>query len=141
MERVENNLEIKIERKIPASPEAAYDAWLNPKVPGTPWSAASKLILDCRMDGLFYARMNETPHYGLFTVLKHGQEVQHTWMSPYTEGQESLVTVTFTRIGNDTLMKLAHTGLPNNAKGLAHQEGWTFFLDTFPKQFSEARRA
>lgn len=136
MDRAANSLEIRFERTIMASPETAYEAWLDPGIPGTPWNAASKLVLNAQEDGLFYSRMNETPHYGMFTRLSPGKEIRHTWMSPYTEGQESLVTVTFERKGSDTLMTLVHTGLPNNAKGLAHQDGWAFFMDKFPKHFS-----
>jgi uncharacterized protein YndB with AHSA1/START domain len=136
MDHAANSLEIRIERTIMASPDAAYSAWLDTKVPGTPWNVAAKLLMDAKEDGLFYARMNDTPHYGLFTRLAPGKEIQHTWMSPYTEGQESLVTVTFARKGSDTLMTLVHTGLPNNANGLAHQKGWTFFMDKFPQQFT-----
>ena len=136
MDRAHNTLEIRIERTIAATPEAAYEAWLDPKVPGTPWNAAAKLILDARLDGLFYSRMGETAHYGRFISLRRAEEIQHTWMSPYTEGQESLVTVSFARQGHDTLMTLIHTGLPDNDKGLAHQKGWTFFMDGFPQHFA-----
>lgn len=136
MDRAPNTLEVRLERTIAAAPDKAYAAWLDPRVPGTPWNFAGKLVFDPKVDGLFYARMMETPHYGLFTRLKPGAEIQHTWMSPYTEGQESLVTVTFTATGNDTLMTLVHGGLPDNANGLAHQKGWTHFMDGFPQHFA-----
>lgn len=136
MDRAASNLEIRIERTIQTSPERAYDAWLDPRVPGTPWNAAAKLVLDCKVEGLFFHRMKDTPHYGMFTVLERGKEIRHTWMSPYTEGRESVVTVTFSKAGNDTLMVLEHTGLPDNDNGLAHRKGWTFFMDSFPQQFA-----
>jgi uncharacterized protein YndB with AHSA1/START domain len=136
MDRAAGNLEIRIERTLQTSPDKAYDAWLDPKVPGTPWNAASKLVFDGRVDGLFYSRMKDTPHYGLFTVLERGREIRHTWMSPYTDGRESVVTVTFSEAGNDTLMVLVHTGLPDNDNGQAHRKGWTFFMDSFPRQFA-----
>ncbi len=136
MDHARNSLEIRIERSIAATPEAAYAAWLDPKVPGTPWNAAAKAIYDAKVDGLFYLRMGETAHYGRFTRLAPGAEIQHTWMSPYTEGQESLVTVSFAKQGHDTLMTLVHTGLPDNERGLAHQKGWTFFMDGFPQHFA-----
>ena len=135
MDRAANTLEIRIERTIQASPEAAYDAWLDPKVQGTPWNAAGKLVFDCKPDGLFYARMNDTPHYGRFTELARGRQIRHTWMSPYTDGHESTVTVSFTGKGNDTLMVLVHSGLPDNAHGHEHQAGWSYFMDKFPQQF------
>lgn len=141
MDRQVKQHEVRVERKINASPEDAYDAWLNPEFPGTPWNAASKLVFDARIDGLFYSRLKETAHYGRFTVLEPGQKLQHTWVSPYTEGQESVVTVTFAQSEHGTRMMLVHSGLPDNDKGYAHDGGWTYFLDMFPKQFEAATQA
>jgi uncharacterized protein YndB with AHSA1/START domain len=136
MDRAPNTLTITLTRTIAASPEEAFEAWLSPAVPGTPWNAASKLILDAKVDGMFYSRMNDTPHYGRFIRLEHGREVQHTWMSPYTDGYESLVVVTFTKKGHDTEMRLEHSGLPESDRGRLHEKGWTFFMDSFPAQFA-----
>ncbi|PZF77866.1 SRPBCC domain-containing protein [Aestuariivirga litoralis] len=138
MDRAANSLDIRIERTIQATPQAAYAAWLDPEVPGTPWNAAVKLIMECKPDGLFYARMSDTPHYGRFIELAQGRLISHSWMSPYTEGQETLVTVSFIAQGHDTLMVLVHTGLPGNANGEAHREGWSYFMDRFPLQFRAA---
>lgn len=136
MDRAPNTLTIDIVRTIAAAPEEAFDAWLSRDVPGTPWNAAAKLILDAKVDGMFYSRMKDTPHYGRFTVLERGRSLQHTWMSPYTEGHESLVAVTFTKKGHDTEMRLVHSGLPENERGRAHEKGWTYFMDLFPQQFA-----
>ena len=32
------NIEITCERTIPASPGGVFDVWLDPKIPGTPFS-------------------------------------------------------------------------------------------------------
>lgn len=135
MDKDTNSFVVTVTRFVAASPQHAYQAWLDPKLPGTPWNAASKLLLDVKLDGLFYSRLNDTPHYGRFTKLEKGRELQHSWVSPYTEGHESMVTVTFTPEGKGTRMSLVHEGLPNNPKGEAHQRGWTYFLDLFPQQF------
>ena len=136
MDRAPNSLEIKIERRIAATPQVAYAAWLDASVPGTPWNAAGKLVMDCKMDGLFYARMGDTPHYGRFTRIEPGRTLQHTWMSPYTEGQESLVSVSFAPDGHDTLMTLVHSGLPDSEHGRLHEKGWNMVIEKFPEQFS-----
>ncbi|HZL52247.1 MAG TPA: hypothetical protein VFC37_14995 [Terracidiphilus sp.] len=47
-------IEVTVERTIPTSPVGAFDAWLNPKVPGTPWNMAEKLLLNPTVDGLFF---------------------------------------------------------------------------------------
>ena len=47
-------LTFKVERTIPAPPSEVFDAWLDPRIPGTPWNAAEKFLVDSRVDGLFY---------------------------------------------------------------------------------------
>jgi hypothetical protein len=54
MENSKKTLEFKFERTIPAPPGEVFDAWLDPKIPGNPWNAAEKFILDPKVDGLFY---------------------------------------------------------------------------------------
>jgi uncharacterized protein YndB with AHSA1/START domain len=133
-------LKIKVDRTIPAPATEVYKSWLSPKVKGTPWNMGSRLILNAKVDGFFYWFVHGTPHYGRFTKLKRGQMIQHTWMSPYTEGLESTVTVTFKKQGTNTLMTLVHSGLPDNANGRAHIDGWNQFMDAFPKSFKSSRK-
>jgi uncharacterized protein YndB with AHSA1/START domain len=128
-------IQVKVERIIPAPASEVYDAWLDRTVPGTPWNMGDRLLLTPEVDGFFYWLVHETPHYGRFTELKRGRRIQHTWMSPYTNGLESLVTVTFEKKGAGTAMTLVHSGLPANAGGRSHKDGWAQFLDQFPKSF------
>ena len=114
MTKSKDTLEFKFERTLPASPDEVYDAWLNPSVPGNPWNAAEKLLLDPKVDGLFYWALKGTAHYGRFTEMDRPHRIQHTWMSPNTLGQESMVTLTFQKQGEGTLMTLAHSGLPDH---------------------------
>ena len=88
-------IEVKVERTIPAPVGEVFDAWLDPKIPGNPWSMAEKLLLNAEVDGLFYWKISSTPHYGRFTEIARPARVQHTWVSPNTLGLESMVTVTF----------------------------------------------
>jgi uncharacterized protein YndB with AHSA1/START domain len=129
-------IEVKVERTIPTTPGKAFDAWLNPKIPGSPWNAADKLLLDPKVDGFFYWTVRATPHYGRFTEVKPAARLEHTWMSPNTSGLESTVTVTFEEKGKDTLMTLVHSGLPDTDGGRSHDKGWNYFLDIFPRQFT-----
>ena len=131
-------IEVTVERTILASPGEAFDAWLNPKIPGTPWNMAEKLLLNPTVDGLFFWAIKTMPHYGRFIAVERPARIQHTWMSPNTSGLESTVTVTFKSKGNDTLMTLVHTGLPDTDGGRSHEKGWNYFLDMFPGQFTNA---
>jgi uncharacterized protein YndB with AHSA1/START domain len=136
MKKTKKPLVLKFDRVIPTSPGKAFDGWLDPKVPGTPWNENDKLVLQPKLGGFFYWLIHGTSHYGRFTKVQRPSVVQNTWMSRYTDGEESLVTVTFKKKGKDTLMTLVHSGLPNNAHGMAHKEGWDYFLDKLTKTLS-----
>jgi len=131
------SLTVKLERIIAAPPSKVYANWLNPKTPGNPWYEGDKLLFNPKIDGFFYWYISGTPHYGRFKKLERGSRIQHTWMSPYTEGNETEVTVTFKKKGHETLMTLMHTGLPNTEDGKGHIEGWNYFLDGVVKRFKK----
>jgi uncharacterized protein YndB with AHSA1/START domain len=99
---------------------------------------AEKLLLNPHVDGFFYWLIQGTSHYGRFTEIERPRRIQHTWMSRSTSGEESTVTVTFQKKGEDTLMTLVHSGLPDTEGGRGHEKGWNFFLDNFLKKFTEA---
>ena len=128
-------IEIKCERSIPASPEEVFDAWLDPKIPGTPFHEHEKLIVSPKVDGLWYWLYKEQPHYGLFTEFQRPNRIRHTWMSQKTQGVETIVTVTFQRKGESTLMTLVHSGFTSDDMGQAHQKGWNFILANFAEIF------
>jgi len=133
-------LEFKFERTIEAAPEEVFDGWLDPKVPGNPWNMAEKLLLNPRVDGFFYWLIKGNAHYGRFTDVERPGRIQHTWMSRSTLGEESMVTVTFQKVGEDTMMTLVHTGIPDTDAGRGHEKGWNYFMDLFPGQFGQSSR-
>jgi len=138
MTDTKKTIEVKVERTIPAPAVEVFDAWLNPKVPGNPWSMAEKLLLNPKVDGFFYWLMKGTSHYGRFTEVERPGRIQHTWMSRGTMGEESTVTVTFQEKGENTLMTLVHSGLPDTDGGRGHEKGWNYFLDIFSGKFADA---
>jgi uncharacterized protein YndB with AHSA1/START domain len=129
-----------IERNIPASPAAVFDGWLDPNIPGNPWNAAEKVILDPKVDGLFYWTLKGTAHYGRFIAIERPKRIQHTWVSPNTQGQESIVTLTFQPQGEDTLLTLVHSELPDDDLARGHENGWNYFLGIFREQFGAGSR-
>ncbi len=140
MEKSKKTLEFKLERTIAGPAPEVFDAWLNPKIPGNPWNAAEKFILDPKVDGLFYWTRKGTSHYGRFTVVERPARIQHTWVSPKTLGMESTVTVTFEKKGDDTLMTLVHSDLPDHELSRGHEKGWNYFLDVLSEQFGHGSR-
>jgi uncharacterized protein YndB with AHSA1/START domain len=154
-------MELTLTRTIPASPADVFDAWMDPKHPGNPWNDATKLIFDGRVDGLFYflhvsvagtqdaraqhdARLGlatgeHRPSYGRFIAIEHERRVQYAWMSAFTRGLESVVTVTFERTGDGTLVTLNHANLPDDEKGRVHEAGWNLCLSRFVEHFLAGR--
>jgi len=133
-------IRFQFERTIPAPPGEVFDAWLNPKIPGNPWNAADKFLLNPKVDGFFYWTISGTPHYGRFTEVERPGRIQHTWVSQNTLGYESMVTVTFKKQGEDTLMTLVHSDLPDTDGGSGHEKGWNYFLGIFTEQFGNGSR-
>lgn len=124
-------VDITVERTIPAPPSEVFDAWLDPKVPGTLWNEHDRLIFNPKVDGLWYLlslahRPEGTAHYGRFTEINRPPLIRHSWMSRNTLGEESMVTVTFEKKGVGTLLTLPRSGLPNEAMANAHEKGWGF---------------
>ena len=140
MSKPTKTIEFRFERTIPAPPGVVFQAWLNPKVPGNPWNMADKLILQPKVDGMFYWAIKGTAHYGRFTEVAPPDRIEHTWVSPHTLGEESKVTVSFEKKGDNTLMTLVHSDLPDTDGGRGHEKGWNYFLGIFPEQFSDVRR-
>src|SRR5262249_5270659 len=129
-------MEIKVERTIPAPPSEVFDAWLDPKIPGSPWHENQKLIVNPKVDGLWYwLSLRCTPHYGRFIEIHRPGRIQYSWMSPNTLGEESVVTVTFQKQGEGTLMTLLHSGFPNDDKAKAHENGWNSISEKFSNIF------
>jgi uncharacterized protein YndB with AHSA1/START domain len=136
-------MELTFTRTIPASPAEVFDAWLDPKIACNVWHDADTLIFDPKVDSLFYMNMIhkqgnkkvETPHYGLFKIVDRPNKIQHTWMSPYTRGLESVVTVTLQKKGEDTLFSLKHAGLPDDELGRMHEQGWNSYVESIAAVF------
>ena len=140
MTKPAKTLEFTFERTIPAPPDEVFAAWLDPKIPGNPWNAAEKFVLDPKVDGLFYWRLKGTSHYGRFTDVERPARIEHTWVSPNTLGQESTVTLTFQKKGEGTLLTLVHSGLPDHELAKGHEKGWPYFLEIFREQFGTGSR-
>ena len=133
-------LEFTFERTIPAAVGEVFDAWLDPKIPGNPWNAAERFLLDPKVNGLFYWTLKGTAHYGRFTEFERTVRIQHTWVSPNTLGKESTVTVTFKKQGEVTIMTLVHSDLPDHDLARGHERGWNYFLGVFHEQFGNGSR-
>ena len=134
--------ELTLTRLIPATPAEVFGAWMDPRHPGNPWTGAKKLILDGRVvSGAPLALVAAEPwaHYGRFIAIEPNQRIQYAWMSPFTRGLESVVTVAFEKKGEDTLVMLNHANLPEEM-GSLHERGWNYCFNQFSEKFTAGRR-
>jgi uncharacterized protein YndB with AHSA1/START domain len=136
--------ELTLTRLIPASAGEVYDAWLDARSPGGPWFGCKRVILDAKVDGLFYHCVShegrEWAHYGRFVALERPRRIEHTWVSEGTRGLESVLTVTFEPDGNQTRVTLRHTGVPDDDFGRQHGEGWNYVLGAIEERFAQGGR-
>ena len=133
--------EITVTRSIAATPTQVFDVWLNPKSPGSPWFGTARAIVNPVVDGLFYHLVHfeghDWAHYGRFIALDRPRQIQHTWVSEATRGLESVVTLTFDPEGEQTVVTLRHTNVPDDEMGRRHAEGWGFVLGGLVDRFRQ----
>jgi uncharacterized protein YndB with AHSA1/START domain len=134
-------LTVDVKRVIPASPGEVFDAWMDPKQACNPWSYGKTVGLEAKAGKVFCILMGSAgAHFGRMLKVTRGKQLQHTWMSFYTRGMESTVTVGFKKHASGTLMTLRHSGLPNDAGGRGHEGGWGQFLDMLEGHFKKTAR-
>ncbi|HUJ61943.1 MAG TPA: SRPBCC domain-containing protein [Kofleriaceae bacterium] len=136
-------------RLIPASPAEVYDVWIDPRCPGGPWfgpntaQQTSKVILDAKVDGLFYHRVaaagRSFVHYGRFTQLERGKVAEHTWVCEATKGRESIVRTTFEPRDGGTFVTVSHAGIPDDDEGRAQDAGWKWVLGALADTMARRR--
>ena len=136
--------ELTLNRTIPASPAEVFDAWLDPNVPCNPWHGSKRIDWDPKEGKLWYflhvlENDNQLPHFGRFVTLKRGEKIQLDWMSYNTCGLESVVTATFKAQGDETLLTVKHSGIPDNDLGRAHEGGWAHFTGLLEARFAKAK--
>jgi uncharacterized protein YndB with AHSA1/START domain len=137
-------IELTVTRTIPAPPPDVFDVWLDAKSPGSPWFGSERVLLDPRVDGLFYHCVRHAgrvwAHYGRFVHLDRPGRIEHTWMSEATGGVETTVTLTLEPVDGGTRLTLRHTDVPDNELGRQHAEGWGFVLGAIEARFAKRGR-
>jgi uncharacterized protein YndB with AHSA1/START domain len=132
--------DVTVARTIAAPAEEVFDVWIDAKSPGGPWFGAERVILNPVVDGLFYFAVKHEgrtwPHYGRFLRIERPRRVEYTWVSEATKGLESIVVVTFEPRGQQTELTLRHSGVPDDAMGRRHQDGWTWVLSKLAERFA-----
>lgn len=136
--------EINLTRKINASPDEVFEAWLDQTSPGSPWCGVRKAIVNPpEVDGLFYSMYQledrEVAHYGRFVTLDKPHKIQHTWVSEATRGLESVVTLSFEAEEGKTRVHVNHANVPDDDEGRFHEQAWGYVLARMRSRFGNER--
>jgi uncharacterized protein YndB with AHSA1/START domain len=138
---------VRIDRRLPATPEEVFDAWTDPKmlqqfmVPNTVRRA--RVQADVRVGGEFKIVMenddSETDHHGKYVEIDRPRKLAFTWRSVHTANRDSLVTLYFTPDGEDTRILLVHEQLPDAVARQKHMGGWSSVLDHLSEHLQKGK--
>ena len=123
---------VVVRRTIAASAEDLFDAWLDPEAlaqwmrPGTIQSTVARV--EPHVGGSYEITMQAASgaiqHKGVYRIIDRPTRLAFTWITAFTENQETLVTVDFVRAGARTEVIVTHEQLPESARP-SHSNGWT----------------
>lgn len=132
------DLSLTVQRKINASPDRVYAAWLTPEtlirfMSNCQGISLTSATTDPRVGGRFSLVMNngtkDIPHSGTYLALTPHSHIAFTWESEYSTVEGSTVTIDLVPEGRETLLTLTHTRFANEGSRDGHKGGWTTILD------------
>jgi uncharacterized protein YndB with AHSA1/START domain len=140
---------LTVQRKIAASADDLFDAWLDAESLGS-WMKPSgtretRAETDARVGGSFRIVMvtdeASLVHTGTYQEIDRPRRLVFTWSSPATQFRDSIVTVTFEPSSDDsTIVEIHHVGLPDEEARAGHNSGWSDALRELDRNASSTRR-
>jgi uncharacterized protein YndB with AHSA1/START domain len=135
-----NDLELTISRKIAASREKVFNAWLSPEMLArfmrTPSGSTdvSKVKTDPVKGGRFSIVMvtaeREIPHAGTYLDIDPYSHLAFTWESPYSL-DDSVVTIDLAEVDPGTTeITLRQVKFKSEEARQGHTSGWSAILDS-----------
>ncbi len=128
---------VKVKRILPATPERVFAAWTDPdsfKQWFVPASVKAKAVeIDARPGGhlRIMARNDEDGDFeinGIYREVLPPTRLVFTWRSSQLRRFDSLVTVDFRAIGNQTELTITDEWLPDAEVVRRRQQGWEKIL-------------
>jgi uncharacterized protein YndB with AHSA1/START domain len=128
---------VTIKRRLNAPPARVFAAWTDPQKMMRWYAPAGAETLaaetDARVGGRFRVLMRtadgEHDVSGVYREVVRDEKLVFTWQWRSKPEWESLVTVTFKRDGDATILTLVHEQLPDDAERDGHRNGWSGALD------------
>jgi uncharacterized protein YndB with AHSA1/START domain len=141
-----NELELTISRKIAASRERVFKAWLSPQMlakfmrpcEGNDEALNARVENDPVEGGRFSIVMKmtdkEIPHAGTYLEIDPFKRLAFTWESPFSR-DDSVVTIDLEEIdAGTTELKLRQVKFNSESARDGHIGGWNQILDNLDKQ-------
>lgn len=138
---------VKIERRIAASPEDVFDAWITPAVLAKWWGPEGVTLGDCDLDvregGKWRTVMclsdgSEHVVTGVYRTIERPNRLvmSFAWEEDGVPGHETEVALTFAPAGDGTLLTLVHAGFETAERRDQHDGGWSSSLNDLERVFA-----
>jgi uncharacterized protein YndB with AHSA1/START domain len=145
MSDIKTSQRLVIRRKFAAPRERVWAAWTEPEQMRQ-WAGPGEITVpeveqDARVGGAYRIVMlkpdgERWPVRGVFREVRKPERISYTWIweedSPELE-TETLVTVEFHDLGDETELVLTHEGFASDESRSGHQDGWNGALDKLGK--------
>jgi uncharacterized protein YndB with AHSA1/START domain len=133
---------VTVTRRFDASPEAVFDAWLDPKKAGrfvfaTPTGTMVRAEIDAKVGGTFVfvdrrPEMGDVLHTGEYLEIDRPRRLVFTFLVPEFSKDSTTVTVEIRPASGGCELTLTHEGvLPDYAEKT--EQGWDMILDGLAK--------